>query len=309
MLYLGFFYKMNEYSLEDFEIVEGSTVGPEEFEYHVDNIPEIIAACVRIINIVIGCFVIYILKNYRQLRVQFYTSYIMHCNVLMTFNLILLLFSYLFCYIYPEKFIFHCIDFIFSLALIPGEYTLWILMTIDWLLAVYDTDKSGSFRRWYSLTVILIYVYSISAVILFPALCHIDIVISTAIFLSMFAFLFRLLTIIIATGVYFYKRKTQASVAANISVLSMSVITFASWILLAVTFVMQSFYLYWIGVCVATCNPILTLTLCYYFDVNFRTRLTEIMKSICGQSSELEGGSDAVTMAYSHQINQLQAEV
>lgn len=303
---------MDENFWNDLEIAEGTTEKPNtstsETEY--DHVPEIVAVCLRIINIIVGCFIIYILNKFKQLRVQFYTGYILHCNAIMVFNLILLLVSHLFCYMYQESFIVHCADFVLGIVVLPGEFALWIFMTIDWLLSVCNANKSENFRRWYYQTIILVYLYSISAAVIFPAMCQFDITVFNALDAGKFALFFRFLTIVIATIVYLWKIKRRSVLTANASILSMSAISFSSWLVLAFTITTDSFYIYWIGVCIATCNPILTLILCYYFDINFRTHFIEIIKSKCSQRIESDNSADAiVTMIYSNQINQVQDDM
>lgn len=303
---------MDEEIAEDIELAEDYD---DELESPSENqskklgvVISIIITCICVVNLLVCFFIIFLIKRFKKLRVQFYTGYILHCTVTMSGILLLPFFVHFLFPIMAEGRLqlSHCILSEGILAILSGQHILYTSMTIDFAVATFDTGKSEKFRRIFSHIVIGVYLYIlVCGVVAYQFFCICGIMPYLDISIDIITFGSYIITIIIVSVAYLYKRiKFSAvvdSTALKISATHLLLLPF--YILI---FFVHSHYYTLTAACLALCNPLIIIALTYFCDINFRGCIIEALRCNCKKYGNAENAEeDNITIAYDHQNSQV----
>lgn len=257
--------------LKEIEVVESSTVEPPPDIDTRDHIVALMLTLICLANIVVCFFIIYIIKSFEKLRLQFFTCYILHCNVIMSGYLMLIcVLRYIWLFEPNLYYRIECFRLSGGIVLLSGLHILYACMAIDFALVAYDNSKSKKFRRMFKIIVAIVYAYIISfGAFGYQILCYYkpDIDISGPI--GAIALLFYFLTVMSVSVKYMYRR-IKYSAVVDATTLGISLSHFMWLLLCVIQFFTPSYYfmvychILWVS------DPLAVFTLWYFSDINFR---------------------------------------
>lgn len=298
---------MDEEIVEDIEVQEGSTVQPlPEEEKH--NIAGTIILCICVVNIVACFFTIFVIKTFKKLRVQFYTGYILHCSIIMSVILILLLIAHYLFPLIPKDYLqaIRCIPAEGGVTILSGQHILYTCMAIDFALDAYDKRKSKKFRRNFNKIVIAVYVYIIFfGAFVFQILCFYRLYSYISTLVELIAVCAYIFTIITVSGVYVYKRIKYPALIDTTTSLKIS-LSHSLLFLFLISLFVQSYYFTLLSCLLVFSNPLIILMLCCFCDINFRACVIEALRCNCKEYRNAENlENDTISIVYDNRNSQV----
>lgn len=266
----------------------------------------IILMCLCLVNISICAFMAFVIKCFKKLHLEFYTCYILHCCIIMSGILILVIIIPIIFLSLPFQHLhlIYCVTLIGSVVLLSGQHILHAYMAIDFAFNAYDTSQSQNFRPTFSKVVIAVYVYIIFfGAIVYQILCYYHPENYISVIVEIIAFGLYCLTII-TVGVNHVFKRIKYSVLVDTTPLKIAS-SHLVWIVFCFVPIVNSPYYFMFCAYLCICHPLIIFMLCYFCDINFGVCVIEALKCNCKKYRNAGNIDDTITVVYHHQSTEV----